>query len=147
MSFSDRAYGRIYLSGASTAQTLHATPGTFSKISGFTTAGLSYGSTPTGSTTDNIVLSGAQAQVCRISWSITFTVGAAGLFSIAPYVATVVIPGAVQSRTGATSTTYTVSGTTLYLPAALGETLELRAASDQVSPTFTPTDGWLEFHQ
>lgn len=147
MSFSDRAYGRIYLAGASTAQALHATPGTFVKISGFTTAGISYGSTPTGGTTDTIVLSGAQAQACRISWSISFTVGANGLYSIAPYAATVVIPGAVQSRTCATSTTFTLSGTTLYLPAALGETLELRAASGEVSPNFTPTDGWLEFHQ
>ncbi len=147
MSFSDRAFGRIYLAGASTAQALHATPGTFSKVSGFTTAGVSYGSTPTGSTTDNIVLSGAQAQACRISWSLSFTIGANGLYSIAPYAAAAVVPGTVQSRTCVTSTTYTLSGTCLYVPAALGETVELRAASDQVSPNFTPTDGWLEFHQ
>ena len=147
MSFSDRGYGRIYLAGASTAQALHATPGTFVKVSGFTAAGVYYGSTPTGSTTDNIVLSGSQAQACRVSWSLTFTVSAAGTYSLAPYAATAVIPGTKQTITGATSTVYTLSGTCLYVPAALGETLELRAASGEISPDITPTDGWLEFHQ
>lgn len=147
MSFSSRGYGRLYVAAGSTAQTLHATPGTFVKVAAWATAGRAYGTTPTASTTDSISLAGSTAEVADVRWSISFTVGAAGLFRVAPYAADAALTGAEQRITCATTTTYTLSGSVLYTPSAASEVLDLRAASDLVSPAITIIDGWLEFRQ
>lgn len=143
-------YGRIYVSAGAAAQTLNASAGTFDKMTGFATAGINYGSVSAITiANDNIVFDtgagGGDSMPATVSFSVSFTVGTAGLYRFAVYQDNVVVPGSERRITCALSTTYTVSGTTLAAVAdGSGATFDIRIASDQTGPTITPTYASLE---
>jgi hypothetical protein len=143
-------YGRLYVEAGASAQALNATPGTFNKLTCFASDGITDGGVTVANANDNVILpseaGGGAPMPVHVYFSLSFTVGTAGLYRFAIYKDNVVVPGSERRITGATSTTYTVTGHALVLVAegAATPTFDLRAASDQVSPNVTVSYGSLE---
>lgn len=139
-------YGRLYVSAGAAAQALNASAGTFDKMTGFATDGISLNAT-VANATDNITLTqaGGSTMPIRVHFSVSFTVGTAGLYRIAVYQDGAVIAGSERRITCALTTTYTVSGSVLTTATdGSSPVFDLRLASDQTSPNFTPSYASLE---
>lgn len=139
-------YGRLYVSAGVTAQALNASAGTFDKMTGFASDGISLNAT-VANATDNITLTqaGGSTMPIRVSFSVSFTVGAAGLYRIAVYQDGAVVAGSERRITCALTTTYTVSGHVLTTATdGSAPVFDLRLASDQTAPNFTPSYASLE---
>lgn len=142
-------YGRLYVEAGVTAQTLNATPGTFNQMTGFATDGISLNTTVANGT-DNVKVSAAGDTTMPIHahFSVSFTVGAAGLYRIAVYKDGTVIPGSERRIKCSLTTDYTVSGHVITTATeGTSPTFDIRLASDQVSPAFTPTYASFEVWQ
>lgn len=134
-------YGRIYVEAGVTAQTLNATPGTFNKMTGFATDGIASNATVANGT-DNVTLTqaGGANMPIHAHFSVSFTVGAAGLYRIALYQDGAVVAGSERRIKCALTTDYTVSGHVITTATdGAAPVFEIRVASDQVSPAFTPS--------
>lgn len=139
-------YGRIYVAAGVTAQALDATPGTFDKMTGFATDGIALNATVANGT-DNVTLTqaGGSSMPIHVHSSVSFTVGTAGLYRIAIYQDGAVIVGSERRITCALTTTYTVSAHVLTTAAdGASPVFDVRLASDQTSPNFTPSYASLE---
>ena len=139
-------YGRLYVTGGAAAQALNASGGTFDKMTGFATAGISsYGTVSAATDEITLTAAGGDQMPVHIAFSVSFTVGTAGLYRIAVYKDGVVVAGSERRITAALTTTYTVSGHTLSTATdGTAPVFTLRVASDQVSPNFTPIEASFE---
>lgn len=142
-------FARIYVEAGAAAQALNATPGTFNKVTAFAADGASYGGALPANANDNITMPpGSPSMPLIASFNASFVVGTAGLYRFALYVDGVLVPGSERRITCALTTVYTVGGIALIAPAEnAASVVELRAASDQVSPNLTVSYGALEARQ
>jgi len=134
-------YGRLYVAAGVTAQALDATPGTFDKMTGFATSGISLNATNSvASSNITLTQAGGTGMPIHAHVAVSFTVGTAGLYRVAIYQDGVVIPGSERRLTCALSTTYTVTSHALTTATdGNAPVFDVRVASDQTSPNFTPS--------